>query len=290
MSRSDINYLGPRDQGMALISVLWALMVLSVMALSVLSVVRMQKQSTATLESMAQAEALADAGIYLAIQKLSEPGAVRTISDRKSSLSFRVQGNRVKVFFVPENGKIDLNASHEILISTLLIYHGLRSSDAYAITEVIRNARKDSSNKPYRMLSDIKQFREIGRHLYRCIEPDLTVYSNQLGVNYGAATISLQNMIKWADKKRLGGQNWLEIGGGAAGSLVSGTKSVLQQTGSYAGKAFTLQAEVALSEGVTIRRSAIIRLTGNRQDPFWVYRWSTTILRDEDRCKTADGR
>lgn len=276
------------DQGIALISVLWALMVLSILVLSVMTIARVQGHYSDNIGQKSKAVAIADAGIYLAIQKLSEPGAVRKLPGKISSLQFQYGGKDIKVTLTPETGKIDLNASHEVLVATVLAYNGLDEGTALSIAEELRSLRNDNPEKLFKITSGIRQFEEINSQLYACIEPYLTVYTNRLGVNYAAASDDMKKMIKWADKAQWGGQNWLEISGGSSSRLVSGTRSVLQQTGSHAGKAFTIQAEVALSEDIKIHRTAIIRITGNRREPFWVYRWATTYQQDTEECMTVD--
>lgn len=272
------------EQGIALISVLWALMILSIMVMTVFTIASVQGHYSDNMAHKAQAEALADAGIYLSIQKLSERGSARKFPEKLSTLQFQYGGKDIKVRLIPETGKIDLNMAHEVLISAVLGYHGVDDATASEIAENIRYLRTDSTEKPFKIVSDIRRFKVIDAQLYRCIEPYLSVYSNRLGVNYATASDDMRNMIKWADKVRWGGQNWLEISGTATGSLVSGTRSVLQQSGSHAGKAYTLQAEVDVSEDVSIQRTAVIRMTGNRSTPFWVYRWDTTYGRKLD-CK-----
>ncbi|PHR54854.1 MAG: hypothetical protein COA47_14915 [Robiginitomaculum sp.] len=276
------------DRGIALISVLWALMILSILALSVMTVVRVQSHYASNIGQKLKAEAVADAGIYLAIQKLSAPGAVRKLPGKISSLNLTFAGKDIKVTIIPEDGKIDLNMSHEVLIAAALAYNGMDENEATTIAEDIRNIRRNSSEKAFKIISDIRQFKGISGQLYSCIAPYLTVYSNRVGVNYSAASDDMKAMIKWADKVRWGGQNWLEISGGQVSSLVSGTRSVLQQTGSHAGKAFTIRAEIALNDEVKVQRTAIIRITGNRREPFWVYKWESKYQNADIKCKRID--
>lgn len=276
------------EQGIALISVLWALMLLSVMVLSVMTIVKVQSKYASNIGQKSRAVAIADAGIYLAIQRLSEPGAVRKISGKVTSLKLDFGGKDIEITIISESGKIDLNMSHEVLIAATLAFHGMSDYDANIIAEELRNLRESNSKKLFKIISDIRQFNGINDALFKCVEPYFTVYSNRLGVNYAAASDEMQKMIKWADKARWGGQSWLEVGGSTAGSLVSGTKSVLQQTGSFAGKAFTIQAKVALNDDVKVQRTAVIRITGDRHETFWVYRWATSSQYDNLKCITLD--
>jgi len=284
------NKTAEHDQGIALISVLWALMVLSILVMSVMTVAKVQSHYADNIGRKSKAVAIADAGIYLAVQRLSAPGAARRLPEKISSFTVQFVDKEINMTIIPETGKIDLNTSHEMLIGAVLAYNGMDENSANAIAEKLRILRDASPEKPFKVISDIRQFEGIDRQIYQCIEPYLTVYSNRLGVNYAAAFNDMETLIKWADKIRFGGQNWLEISGAATGSLVSGTQSVLQQTGSHAGKAFTIRAEVAVSDDVKIQRRAVIRITGNRREPFWVYRWATTYQRDLDICKTVDGK
>lgn len=285
-----VNKQSENEQGIALISVLWALMVLSMLVLSVMTIVRVQSKYADNIGQKSKAVTIADAGIYLTIQKLSEPGAAREIPGKITSLKLIYGGQDIDITIMPESGKIDLNTSHEVLISAVMTYNGMDENSANALAKEIRNLRDNSSEKLFKINSEIRRLEGISSPLFQCIEPYFTVYSNRLGVNHAAASSEMKNMIKWADKVRWGGQNWLEISGTATGSLVSGTRSVLQQTGSHAGKAFTIQAEVSLSDDVKVQRTAIIRITGNRREPFWVYRWATSYQNDDQKCKIIDGK
>lgn len=276
------------ERGIALISVLWALLVLSILVLSVMTVVKVQSHYADNIGQKSKAVAIADAAIYMAIQRLSEPGAAREIPGKVTSLKLTFGDKDIDITIIPEDGKVDLNVSHEVLISAVLAYNGVDGNAADVIAEEIRNLREDNSEKTFKIISGIMRFEGVSSQLYNCIEHYLTVYSNRIGVNYAAATNDMQDVIKWADKARWGGQNWLEISGNAAGGLVSGTRSVLQQTGSHAGKAFTIQAKVALNEDVKIIRSAVIRITGDRRAPFWIYKWTENYSNNENYCEVIN--
>lgn len=110
-----------RTRGFALIIVLWAGVLLSIIAASFAFSMRTETQLTGNAVQLARARALADAGIQLGILSLlQQPAAtVRWITDGRPYVS-EFGGGTVRVRLLSENGKIDLNSAPEALILGLL--------------------------------------------------------------------------------------------------------------------------------------------------------------------------
>jgi hypothetical protein len=59
----------------------------------------------------------------------------------------------------------------------------------------------------------------------------------------------------------------------AIASLLQARASPTARPAIMLGHAFTITADADGPEGLHARRSAVIRLTGRPNAPFWVYRW-----------------
>lgn len=107
--------------GFALVMVLWAGVLLGIIAASFAFSMRTETQLTSNAVQLARARALADAGIQLGILSLIQPqsASVRWIADGRVYTS-DLGGGRVRVRLLSENGKIDLNSAPEALIEGLL--------------------------------------------------------------------------------------------------------------------------------------------------------------------------
>ncbi|MDX1434390.1 MAG: type II secretion system protein GspK [Gammaproteobacteria bacterium] len=120
-------------RGFALIIVLWAGVLLGIIATSFAFTMRTETQLTANTVQLARARALADAGIELGILSLIQPprGTVRWLTDGRVYTS-ALAGGTVRVRLLSENGKIDLNSAPEGLIVGLL--ESLADVDALALS------------------------------------------------------------------------------------------------------------------------------------------------------------
>ncbi len=268
----------PGDQGIALISVLWIILILSILSTSVLALARIQSLTSDHLIQYSIAETQADAAIYLTIQKMSAPGAVREIPPEKSKITVTFEGQKIEVEISPESGKIDLNHADPLIISALLAYFNLDKKEAVNIANQIVHMREESSSKPFKSIDEIEQFENISDQLFQCIRPYLTVYNDARGIDLLAADEGLLKIIRWADKHRWGGRNWMEISGTSTGGLVSGGgKSVRSPIKSHTGRSYTLQATVEKEDGLWVSKTVTFRLTGFSLKPLWIYRWQKSF-------------
>ncbi len=274
----------PKEQGIALISVFWVLIILSVMALTVLSIGRTQRGLSSNNLMVAQAELSAEAGINFVISELSSRNAVQKIPNEVSERSYNFSGSDLSIKITPEEGKIDLNTTDPIFISALLAYYRVAENKAQQIEDEIRQKRKQLSDDKFYSVMELKELQGFPTEILPCIEPYLTVYSQRNGVDLNLASDDMNALVNWADTKRWGGQSWLETTGNSTNGLVSGRNSVLQNLRSYSGRAFTIKATANASDKVKISKRAVVRITGNIREPFWTYEWKSGYSRSDAEC------
>jgi len=109
-----------RTRGFALVIVLWAGVLLSVVAASFAFSMRIETRLAANLVDRTRAQAIADAGIYRGIAALlANTDRPRWVTDgRAYVLPFGIGNMRIRL--LSENGKVDLNGAPEALIQGLL--------------------------------------------------------------------------------------------------------------------------------------------------------------------------
>lgn len=273
-----------KQKGIALISVFWVLIILSIMALTVLSIGKTESELSANSRNYAQGILSAEAAINHTIVELSSRQAVQKIRNGVAKLTYKYLGKNIEIEVVPEEGKIDLNTSDPIMISALLAYFGVPENSARNFENEIRQTRNQAGTRPFYKVDDIKQMSLFPVEIFPCIEPYITVYSQRNGIDLNLASDDMNNFVKWADTKRWGGQNWLNTSGAATSGLVSSRNDDNQKIRSYSGRAFTIVSYVPLNSDVKVSKKAIVRITGNLREPVWTYLWEANYANEEYKC------
>ena len=272
-----------KENGIALISVLWAMMFLTIIALAILSISKKNSILSSNILKYTKAEFEAEGGLNYALHLLSARDAVRKISLGIYSTQVEVGGRSVKIEIIPEEGKIDINNADSIMISGLLAYYKFDEIKAAEIADKIKILKNQSSGVTFATLSDLLNVEGFPKDIFTCIKPYLTAYSQRIGIDRSVTSSQMNDYIKWADNKRWGGKTWLNISGSSVGGLVSG-KSVLRQQRTYSGRAFTIKTAAQIGGNINVQKEAIIRITGSLSKPYWVYSWKT-IYNDSIDCK-----
>lgn len=269
-------------RGFALISVLWGVAVLSLIAAAVLSsTMAARRGSHAALERL-QAEALAEAGINDAIVSLlaPQPGQMPRIDG--TPYDFVFAETRIAVSIQDENGRIDLNNADGETLARLFTSVSVPQTEAAALSDRIQDWREPRigkrvngaiaedyraagygygpRGKPFHTLDELKLVMGVSPDLFRKVAPSLTVYSHRGSVNRQTAP---RGVLLVLDLGNAGAVDQLLIT--RSGRLIAGM--------SLADWVFTIRAEVKMSSGGIYRREAVIRLTGNDADPYWVHAW-----------------
>ncbi len=258
------------EDGFALISVFWALILLSLLAMTALSLGKSSRKITRANYSYSKADYIAEAGINYTLYNLSQRNAPQIIPDRVYEYSYSFAGQKVDIEIVPTEGLIDLNTSDPKLISALLAYFKISDALATAIANRVAEKRDSDVENKFYFIDDIKSIKDFPVDLFECIKPFLTVYSQHIGVDLSVASPQMKNLVKWADSVRWGGESWFNTDGTSIGSHVSGLNSK-GNTKSYSGKAFRIIATVHIGDNIKLRKKGVYRITGNAREPYWVY-------------------
>ncbi len=108
-------------RGLALVVVLWVLVLLSLIAASFTRATRTEVNVTRNLVDNAKAEALAEAGVYLAILALLDPDPAQRPRPDGTPWKVAFGGAEITVSVQDEGGKIDLNHAPDELLRGLLL-------------------------------------------------------------------------------------------------------------------------------------------------------------------------
>jgi general secretion pathway protein K len=192
-------------RGIALLVVLWVLTLLALMAASFTRTTRTEISLARNLSESAKAEALADAGVHMAIAGLMEPNeATRWKADGRV-YAFRLAEGEIHVTIQDEIGKIDLNRAQDELLQSLFQLAGLDTQDAAALVDTIvdfrdpdhlrrLNGAEDADyeaaglphgakDAPFEAVGELEQVLGMDREIYRRVKPALSVFSRRPGFN-----------------------------------------------------------------------------------------------------------
>ena len=186
-----------RERGIALLMVLWALLLLALLATVFGGNARTEVNLARNLVENAQAEALADAGIYRAIVGLAMEPQEGGFSGDGRVYQWEASGGEVRFSIRDEGGKIDLNQAQDILLRELFIAVGVDAQRSAELADAIVDFRDEDSqkrpngaeereyasaglaygpkNRPFELVDELAYVLGMTPDVYRRVAPLLTV-------------------------------------------------------------------------------------------------------------------
>ena len=269
-----------QQRGFALITVLWAAMILALIVQSVLVTSRTEARLASNRESLAQLAAIADAGINIAILRLLDPRLNGQPPIDGSPFIASFAGHQLRLAIQDETGKIDLNTAQDELLRRLFRSAGADPETASALKDRILDWREPGIGKrlngakapeyraaglaygprngPFETVEEVQLVMGMTPQLFAAIQPALTVYSQSPLVDPSFAPPEASRVLPGMDEA-------------AIAALLQTRASA--RPAIMLGHAFTITAEAEGAGEIHVRRGAVIRLTGRPNAPFWVHRW-----------------
>jgi general secretion pathway protein K len=192
-----------RAVGVALVSVLWLLVLLSLIVLNLAGGSRTELQLASNLRLAASARHVAEAGVNWGLWSLLQVNTAGWLADG-STRTLELDGFTVEVALFDEQGKIDLNEASAPLLQGLFESVGLAKAAAQAQVDAILDWRDEDQlprpqgaeeeqyqafgltgpgNAPFASLQELRRVLGMTEALYRQVLPALTLYSNKAEVN-----------------------------------------------------------------------------------------------------------
>jgi general secretion pathway protein K len=276
-----------RQRGLALVTVLWSVMILSAIAVSMLSTGRLATRLAVDGVARAQAEALVDAAVNRAVLGLIDPridhrwrvdGVPRDAVFREYPVSVAIQD---------EYGKIDLNLASDQTLRQMFAIAGAAPDAADALADAVLDWREKGDLRrlhgakaddyhaagddyrprggPFQTIDELQLVMGMTPALFQQLEPIVTVYSQRQTLN--TETAPRFALLSQAGMDPLHADALIQARSAAgAGAIVGG---VIGPTVQLAGWPFTIRVEVPMA-GLRFSREVTIRLTGDRSQPFWL--------------------
>lgn len=164
------------QRGVALLLVLWALALLSVLLGGLASWVQLESRQALWQRQHTQALLAAEAGLNLAVQGLSDPQQrKRWIADgRQVALVF--DDAQLHISVRSERGKLDLNSAVVGDIARLAQACGATRDQATALAQLIEG-RRGGNSAPLRVIEEVRQLPGMSQALYARMLPEVTLWS-----------------------------------------------------------------------------------------------------------------
>lgn len=272
-----------RDRGFALVLVLWALLLLSVLASSFLLEARAGKAIANTEVLQLRGRMLADGAINRAILSLLDPRDPLRLPLDGTSREIDFLGERVLLSCESEAGKIDLNAASLQQLRAIFQAQGSPKDDAEFIARQIeiwrspvRNSPVESLLAPYieagrtygprfapfRSIDELRLVIGMNDALQAAVAPFMTVWSSSGTVDLSVANDALLRVLAAGSDNFASAQLTARQNGNAAGA---GRVAAV-------GEVLTIVVTAELSD-MTVRRSASIQISGDRNEPYRVLAW-----------------
>ena len=289
----------PRVQsGIALVLVLWILALLSVIAGSLVFSSRTEVLMAANLASLAQAETLADAGVYKGIYELTLP-LTDPLRWQGNGLThyWNLHGAKLRVTIFDESAKVNLNAAPTVLLKGLYRALGVAEPDADAMADAVADWRDPDdlrslhgaekadyaaagrdygpANAPFETIDELRQVLGMSDDLFRKLELLVTVHSRQPGINTAVAPREVLLALPGATPEQVDifvEQRRILLEQGLPSPAFPGVQGL---SAGSTGQVFSIQVEAVMSDNARFFREAVVRLTGNLKEPVAVLAWRT---------------
>lgn len=271
----------PGERGIALIVVLWVLALLTVVVVTFSGEARTDLQIARNQNEAAQARAIADAGVTLAILGLFDPApATRWTADGKDH-ALAYGGGTIRVSVQDEAGKIDLNYAPAAMLAGLFQTQG--SEDVDGLTSAViawrngagavaQNARpaNGAPSQPFLAIDELRLVPGMTRAIYDRVAPFVTVYSSDARINPLTAPAEVLKSLPGATAQQVDDYLAERAQPGSSPGLLPGA-GIFTTGGAL--RVFTVTSQGRTANGVAFTREAVAVLTGVPEAPYRFLSW-----------------
>jgi general secretion pathway protein K len=279
-----------RESGVALVLVMWAAVLLAVIAGAFIEERRSEAMVVSNSISMARAAAAADAGVQRALLDAFRGDTAPDAWKRDGQPHDWVFDNiPVRVEMRDESGKIDINTASDPLLRGMLLSVGVPDDEAIRLVDAILDWRDPDTlkrpngaeepeyraagldyrptNAPFEAIEELQLVLGMKPGIYRRLTSMITVYSRQTGVNPTVAARDVLMAIPGVTPELV--DDYLRRRADA--SMVT-----------------DVRAEARLEDGTYFAREAValLRSVPRRPVSFMVWREATAPVADDNALST----
>lgn len=292
-----IRTSGRAERGIALVIVLWAVVLLGIMAQAFVTEVRTDTRLTQNLVDDSLAKALADGGVYAAIGRLSEEQALLAAGLGTPLRAWQAADGRVTIDVQDEDGKIDLNTASDNLLIALFESAGLDADAAKALTDKVAdwkdtnklarlNGAEDDAygaaglpygakDKDFDDVDELRLLLGMTPDLYDRLAPALTTFNGSAGVDPEVAPEAVLRALLPGHPDTVDDILLAREAQDPAAYDAALDRAALQRTfvARSSHSVFTIRAAAHTPGGAIYVREAVVRIGGRSRNPFEVLAW-----------------
>lgn len=282
------------ERGWALISVLWTVTALALMAAAAqeLTVTSYRSERHAMVDARASADL--DAAVARAVLGISDRRPERRWRVDGATTTFLHDGLAIAVTVQDETGRIDLNTSSGAIIRQLLMSKGLAPDDAGKLADSIIAWRSAAGldtargatdadygaahlsylprHGPFETVAELKLVLGMTESLYARLAPALTVYSKRPNFDASVAPREVLAVLYPNDPQKIDAILRARDGDPAAALRFGFSPGAAATLIAPSGRAFQIVARLAIGRR-SFRRDAVVALTGDDKRPFFALAW-----------------
>lgn len=268
----------PKTRGLALITVLWLISLLTVLATAVLAITRNHGRIAARAAQIIAAETLADSAIRLTLLQINAPLNDERPFAFSARWPLRLFDQTVNIRVEREAGRVDLNATDASLLAAVFTAGGINPERSRSFASRIIDWR-DADDQPGPGGAEIEDYQRANLSYGPRNSPFESV--GELRQVLGLADLSAELLDAFTVYSTRSPTIVLEF----AQPLVHGALTRLSNgsvdTNSATPGPQLLMGQVARihacteKDAITLCRVAVARLTGSRLKPFLMYAWYT---------------
>lgn len=290
------------ERGFVLLVVLSVLGLLALVVATFAHVTRTHVKAAAASVGSGRAEALADAGVNLAILDAIAARETEKVNRRfrldatPATCSLEGEAGVLTIAVQDEAGKIDLNIGSEAILRALVFGAGVKGGEA-AVDAILDFRDSDDDrrasgaeraeyraagrahgpkNAAFLVVEELANVLGLAQSDVDRLRPFVTVYSGQTGVDPNVASSALIDTLSRGaqDGGALAFKSTPDGDGGAKFTLGGGAPLPDELLAASVRKAFSVRSEARMPGGVVFVREAVVELTASRAMPYIVRRWS----------------
>ncbi len=212
-----------KQTGVAMVMVLWMVSLLTIMAGSFSLSTQRNTGLVNNAKERARGLALAEAGVNYALIMLSLPDPVKRWRSDGTYYQVVLPGGEAGITIFDESGKIDINSASEQTLRSVLGKLTGNVDQAASLTDIILDWRDSDDlnrlhgaeakdylaadkgyvpqNKNFQVLEELQMVLGMTPALYKKLEPLMTIYSGQDGVNPQKASTEALQLLFGMDEK-----------------------------------------------------------------------------------------
>lgn len=272
-----------RQRGFALVTVIWTVSLLAIVAVSFQREARTEIELARNLREAARAEALADAGVTAIIVEWIQNRSGDTEAIPSATQTIQAAGGKVVIELEDETGRIDINEAPEAILKGLFLSLGEQQDTASKLAAAIVDFRdgddavtadgaedndyaaagmsSDAKDAAFEDIAELQQVAGMTHGLYASLRRHVTVYSGQRQVNLSAASENVLRALPYLNEAQI------------AGLLADRRGTELGES-----RLLRIVARATTAQGGAFAREVVVRLGGEQDEPFSILYWGRDLL------------